>query len=204
MVDTAARQSTQNKTYMTLADFLSTSANQPVEIVNGEMVVIMSPTQRPHIRIAHRLYHAIYNFVQAHQLGSVWMETAYILSADERNDWVLGARVPDISFIAAQRMKKHDEQYGSEGPWRLAPDLAVEIVSPTDRYTDVTQKVIDYLQYGVRLVWVIDPKTRTIRVHSQDDPDGSVLGEADQLTGAEVFESWTMPVKDILDQSADE
>ncbi len=203
MVDTAARQSTQNKTYMTLADFLSTSANQPVEIVNGEMV-IMSPTQRPHIRIAHRLYHAIYNFVQAHQLGSVWMETAYILSADERNDWVLGARVPDISFIAAQRMKKHDEQYGSEGPWRLAPDLAVEIVSPTDRYTDVTQKVIDYLQYGVRLVWVIDPKTRTIRVHSQDDPDGSVLGEADQLTGAEVFESWTMPVKDILDQSADE
>jgi Uma2 family endonuclease len=75
MVDTAAASSAQEKTHITLADFLATSADQPVEIVNGEMVV-MSPTQRPHIRIAHRLYHAIYNFVQAHQLGSVWMETA--------------------------------------------------------------------------------------------------------------------------------
>lgn len=199
MVDAATTQSTPNKTYMTLADFLTASADQLVEIVNGEMVV-MSPTQRPHIRIAHRLYHAIYNFVQAHQLGAVWMETAYILSADERNDWVLGARVPDISFIAAQRIKKHDEQYGTDGPWRLAPDLAVEIVSPTDRYTDVIQKVMDYLQYGVRLVWVIDPKTCTIRVHSQDDPDGRVLGEAAQLTGADVLEGWTFKVKDVLDQ----
>lgn len=66
-------------------------------------------------------------------------------------------RVPDVSFVAAGRLAG---ERPPEGFPDLAPDLAVEVLSPDDRSRDVLDKVGEYLQAGVRLVWVIDPKRR--------------------------------------------
>ena len=80
---------------------------------------------------------------------------------------------------------------------RTAPDLAVEVVSPHDLAYDVDSKVEGYLQAGVRLVWVVNPAARTVRVHR---PDGSsaTLRPGDQLTGGEVLPGFHCLIRDLF------
>lgn len=183
----------------TVEDYMAAYGEFGAEVVNGE-IIPMHPPKRQHVQIAHTLLFSLYDFVEAHQLGEVWTEAPYLLDADDRTDWVRRARVPDVSFVTRARVEAHEKQYADdEGPWRLAPDLAVEIVSPKDSYTDVNYKVAEYLRYGVQLVWVIDPKARTIRVHTPDDPDGHTLGEDGTLTGDPVLPGWSLTVAAILE-----
>jgi Uma2 family endonuclease len=103
-------------------------------------------------------------------------------------------RAPDVSFVAADRLPS--------GPPRgyvpFAPDLAVEIVSPSDRVSDVTRKVIDYLDAGTRLVWVIDPVTRTAAVH-RSRSDVLMLRERDVLEGGDVLPGFRLPLAELFD-----
>ncbi len=169
------------------------------EIVNGELVT-MSPNQRGPVLVARRLFVSLYLFAQEHGLGEVLQDGAtYLLDAEDRTDWVDDAYLPDVSFVSRQRYDEHNAQYGeTDGPWRLAPDLAIEVVSPTDRYTIINRKVVAYLQHGVRLVWVIDPQARTIKVHTPDDPDGKTFHEADDLDASSVLPGWSMPVGEVI------
>ncbi len=188
----------EEATPLTLEAYLDAYARQPVEVVDGDMVV-MSPPELAHVIIARNLFVSLNDFVSEHQLGEVWPDaTPYLLDADDRADWVRGSRVPDVSFVARERMDAHLARYGTEGPLRLAPDLAVEIVSTHDRYSDLNRKVADYLRYGTRLVWVIDPQVRTVRVVTPDDPGGRILTPDDTLAGDPVLPGWSAPVLDVL------
>ena len=126
--------------------------------------------------------------------------------ADTRAGFVFGAdcgfriavdpdtvRAPDISFVVSDRLPS--------GPPRgyvpFAPDLAVEIVSPSDRLSDVTRKVIDYLDAGSRLVWVIDPGTRTAAVH-RSRSDVLMLREHDVLDGGDVLPGFRLPLAELF------
>ncbi|HEY8504313.1 MAG TPA: Uma2 family endonuclease, partial [Gemmataceae bacterium] len=77
-------------------------------------------------------------------------------------------RFPDVSFVRHGRLP---EERPPKGHMRLAPDLAVEVVSPNDLYYEIEQKIEDYLSVGVPLVWVVNPEVRTVHVYR---PDGSV------------------------------
>jgi Uma2 family endonuclease len=83
------------------------------------------------------------------------------------------------------------------GPWRGAPDLAVEILSPDDRMTRVNRKVRFYLENGVRLVWLIDPDNRIVTVMTTADKS-ITLSEEDELDGGDVLPGFRVPVRDIL------
>lgn len=103
------------------------------------------------------------------------------------------ARLPDFVVIAASRVQG---TRGSE-PFRGAPDLAAEILSPDDRMLQVMAKVRFYLDNGVRLVWVIDPEARTVMVMSS--PAASrILSEGDILDGGEVLPAFRTAVREIL------
>ena len=103
-------------------------------------------------------------------------------------------RSPDVAFVAAERLPPPEER---EGTLRLAPDLAVEVVSPWDRMPEVRAKVQEYLAARTRLVWVVEPRRRTITVHAAD---GTVreLGEGDVLDGGDVLPGFRLPVADIF------
>ena len=182
---------------LSVDEWVALYSARPVEIANGEIVGVSPPTME-HVLLAHDLYHLLDQHVRMHRLGRVWIEAPYLLEEDDRADWVRGSRVPDVSYVAQERLDAHLKQHGKSGPMRLRPDLAVEIVSPHDSYSALTQKVADYLRYGVRLVWIIDPQTRTIRVHTPDDPDGHTLREGDTLSGAPVLEGWSLLVAEVL------
>jgi len=177
--------------YMALPD-------KRAEIVNGE-VVVMSPQGFQSVELAQVQLFSWDAHIRGRKLGKAFVEIPYILDADDRTDWVKGARVPDVSFVLLDRLEAHIARYGKRGPIRLAPDIAAEIVSPTDDFSDVMLKVADYLRYGVRLVILIDPQTRQVHVFSPDNPNGQILREMDTLTGAPVLPDWSIPIAELLD-----
>ena len=79
----------------------------------------------------------------------------------------------------------------------LAPDLAVEVLSPTDRAREVREKVADWLRAGTRLVWVIDPATHSVTVYRSLD-DFQQLSEGDTLEGGEVLPGFGCGIKDLF------
>jgi Uma2 family endonuclease len=103
-------------------------------------------------------------------------------------------RKPDVSFVAEARLP---DGRTPRGDFDIAPDLAVEVVSPNDTYEEVTRKVGDYLQAAVKLIWVIDPATRTVLVRRID---GSVseLTASGTLSGEDVVPGFNCPVAELF------
>jgi len=158
------------------------------ELVKGELVEMVPPGAL-HGKIAYRIARLLGNFAEAEQRGEIYVESGYQLFHDP--DVV---RAPDVSFVSRERIPPQGEP---EGFWELAPDLAVEIVSPHDRAVDIEAKITDYLTAGTRLVWVIYPRTQTIFTYRLD---GTVhrLTAADTLDGGDVLPGFSCPVADIF------
>jgi Uma2 family endonuclease len=168
------------------------------EVINGE-IIIMSPHGRRHSWLVKNLQLPLMKFVYDRNLGDVLAEASFVLEGDPRERWVSGSRVPDLAFIQRERIETHNAEHPDmDDPWWLSPDLVIEVISPTDTYTDLSQKVADYLKAGVRLVWMIDPKQRSIRVHSPEQPTGRTLIERDSLTDSPVLEGWSLPVSEVF------
>ena len=94
------------------------------------------------------------------------------------------------------RRERTDALGRPPGYWPEAPDLAIEVISPTDRYTEVNEKVADYLAAGTRMVVVVNPRNRTVNVHTPGNT--LTLTISDTLDGGDVVPGWQMPVADIF------
>jgi Uma2 family endonuclease len=170
---------------LTADDFLRTTpTDDRVELVDG-VVVPMTPAKGAHGLIVARLLVAVGAHAQARTLGGVFSEaTGFTLDA--------GTVVcPDVAFVATGRLPAGGV---STQDWmRGAPDLAAEVLSPDDRASDVAEKVDRYLAAGARVVWVLDPKTRTVIVY---EAGGAVqrLREDGMLEGGAVLPGFAHPV----------
>ena len=102
-------------------------------------------------------------------------------------------RAPDVAFVRAERIPPGGVKGFFQGP----PDIAVEVVSPNDRASEVMAKAQDWLQAGCPLVWVVDPETRTISVY-RSRSEISVLNETDTLTGGDVLPGFSVAVAEIF------
>jgi Uma2 family endonuclease len=103
-------------------------------------------------------------------------------------------RKPDVSFIRYGRLPGGVLPQG----WaKIPPDLAVEVLSPNDTAYELDEKLEDYRKVGVSLVWVINPNSRTVRVHRKDG-SASDLHEADEISGEDVIPGFCCPVREIL------
>ena len=95
------------------------------------------------------------------------------------------------------RRERVEEVGNVEGYWPGAPDLAVEVVSPSDSYTDVQEKVFDWLEAGTRMVIVVIPRRRAVAVY-RSLSDIVMRTENDALEGGDAVPGWTMPVRDLF------
>lgn len=156
------------------------------ELVDGRIRV--SPAGTRHGRVCTRLTVRLGSFVERERLGEVFdSSTGFRLAGGN-------VRVPDVSFVAKGRFP--GEQL-PEGFGDLAPDLAVEVLSPDDRSRDVLDKVGEYLQAGVSLVWVIDPKRRTAASY-RSLTDVRTLGLDDTLDGEDVVPGFRCALAEVI------
>ena len=81
--------------------------------------------------------------------------------------------------------------------WPLAPDLAVEVISPSDRLLDLHVKIADYFAAGTRLVWIVEPSTRTVHVY-RSPRDLEMIGEDGELTRGDVFPGFRCAVRRVF------
>jgi len=128
-------------------------------------------------------------FVKQHQLGYTFAaETGFVLSEEPAT-----VRAPDFAYVSRDRAPERWSRHFA----RFVPDLVAEVVSPTDTYGEVAQKVQDWLGFGVRMVWVVDPATRTVAVH-RGGGTFRVYGEEDTLTGEDVLPGFECKVSEIF------
>ena len=159
------------------------------EIVRGELRK-MAPTGGEHAWISSDIDTSLNLYVATNRLGKVFTgEPGFVLERDPDS-----VRAPDVAFVRRERI----EAIGKTTRfWPEAPDLAVEVISPNDRYTEVDEKVADWLAAGTRMVVVVNPRNRTVKVH-RSPADAVTLTMADTLDGADVVPGWRMPVADIF------
>ena len=159
------------------------------ELVKGELIR-MAPAGGKHGEIGFELAGQIRDYLKQHRIGKGYSaDTGFILARDP--DVV---RSPDVAFILTDRLPPEEKR----GAFlELAPDLAVEIVSPSDSSSAVNDKVMQYLDLGVKLVWLIHPSTKSVNVYT---PDRTVriLGENDELDGGEVLPGFRLRIADIF------
>ena len=161
-----------------------------IELVEGELLEMSKPT-RIHGIVLANLAAEIVNFVKRRGLGEVNAgDTGFILERGEfEKDTVRGV---DIAFVSNSRV--------SDAPdfklYELGPDLAVEIISPSNTASDIHLKVTQLLNAGTRLVWLVYPESRTVEVHTSN---GAVtLSETDSLSGGDVLPGFSLPVSEIF------
>jgi Uma2 family endonuclease len=162
------------------------------ELVRGRLRV-MEPPGGAHGWLAVRLAARLLAFVEPRALGDVFTETGFVLARGP--DTVRG---PDVSFVRAGRLPVGDLPAGY---LELAPDLAVEIRSPTDRRGGIEEKLGDYFAAGTPLVWLVDPARRTVAVRTPDGDD-QIVREGDTLDGGEVLPGFTLTLADLFARRA--
>lgn len=158
------------------------------ELSKGDLVE-MTPPGGIHGSTAVELSSLLRDFVKQRNLGKVMVESGYLLATNP--DTVRG---PDISFLSASKIPAEGLP---DGYITGAPDLAVEIVSPSDTASIIQEKVQDYLTYGTQLVWVIYPQQKIVVAYY---PDGTAktLHKTDALTGETVLPDFSCRIADIF------
>lgn len=159
------------------------------ELIEGQ-VIKMSPAGSEHGRIADRISRRMGNFIEQNNLGQTYAaETGFKIASDPDT-----VRAPDAAFVSHGRLATVEDTHGY---LPLAPDLVVEVVSPSDAFSDVEQKAASWLVAGTRIVLVADPRTSTLRVYRGPDVI-EVLHLDDTFDAGDVVPGWTLPVRDAL------
>jgi len=160
-----------------------------LELVRGSLV--REPRPAPlHARVVSTLVWLLEGFARESGVGVVLVEAGFLLSRGP--DTVRG---PDISFVSAARIPV--EGYEDGGFWEMAPDLAVEVLSPGNRASEMQEQVLDSLAAGSRQVWVVDPRLRSVTVHTPEGEARLLMAQA-ALEGRDVLPGFRVEVAELF------
>lgn len=142
-----------------------------------------------HSGVGTRLIIKLGRYLEDNEIGAVYgPDATFKLGTKDR--------LPDVSFISSARIPPGGEPIGS---WGIAPDLAVEVISPNDVYDQVIGKVGEYFAAGVRQVWLITPEYKTVTVY-HSPAQSVILFENEELTSADLLPGFRCPISDLFKQ----
>jgi Uma2 family endonuclease len=172
---------------ISIEQFAATPRDGLWELIDGEPVA-MTPSSDRSGWIAGEMFARLRDHVRAGELGRVFPpKTGFVLFADRAT-----VRSPDAAFVRGDRLPGFTDHFVT-----LAPDLAVEVLSPSDRMVEAMSKITMYLRAGVRLVWLVDPSARTITMF-RPDAALKLLRVGDTLEGEDVLPGFNLPVGEIF------
>lgn len=154
------------------------------EIVEG-VYVPMTGGAGPHGSVTARVTFALTSYAYAQAAGEVFgSETTFRLARGPDT-----ARCPDVTFVTAERLPLGVQPGVFEG----APDLAVEVLSPSNTVAEMERKRAEYVRYGARQVWIVDPETRTVAVHVAGGLPRFLAGD-DALEGGDLLPGFSTSI----------
>ena len=156
------------------------------EIVDGDFVEMATPDVA-HGRMQAALCAAL-SPISAGKLGVIYLKCNFQLQSDL-------VRLPDIAFISFNRFPASGEPM--ENRCLIAPDIAVEIIAPTDYYADVFQKLDEYFKFGVRQVWLVEPERKILTVY-RSRKNLTILTEEDELVSDGVLPGFRLKLSEIF------
>lgn len=160
------------------------------EVVDGEIVELPDMSIFAYV-IALRLRDALSAYAETHRRGVAAHEWVFVLDAARPLK-----RKPDAAFVSFDRWPE-DREIPEQGDWQVVPDLAIEVISPSDLNRDVSQKVREYFRYGVRQVWIIQPEARQVLVYLSPKSI-EVFDRDDVLDGGDILPGFRMPVAELF------
>ena len=158
------------------------------ELVRGE-IVCEPPPSFGHGASSVKIAHLLLRFVEERRLGVVVGEAGFVV--ERGPDTVRGT---DAAFVSTERAAA----YSGEGFFEGAPDLAVEVLSPSNTRAKMAEKTREYLAAGARLVWNVDPRRRTVSIHAPD-AEPRVLDIGDHLDGGDVLPGFSVVVRSLFE-----
>lgn len=176
-------------------DLLVLGEDVNAEVIDGELVIM--PAAKPD----HGLYGSRVNtfftvYLSIHPVGRAFSDqTAYITKLGPRGS-IKDSLVPDVSYVSFERLPADTPL---DVMLRIAPDIAIEIISDSEKPDDIFSKTQRYLAFGVRQVWLLFHVDHKIRVCTPDQPLGTVYGMDDILTAGDVLPGFAVPVRAIYD-----
>ncbi len=159
------------------------------ELIRGVLSETM-PAGEMHGKVVMRLGRLLGNFIEPRQIGTLTGSDAGVLLETDPDT----VREPDIAYFSVERLPLDAANPGFS---QVAPDLVVEVSSPSDSHREINDKAMMWLRHGVRLVWVMHPATRTVEVHHRE-ARGPTLVDGDTLDGGDVLPGFTCAVRDIF------
>jgi Uma2 family endonuclease len=167
----------------TVEEYLALSTNKQYELVEGELVEMGQPGYR-HGVISSKLFRKLADFVDNQNLGIVLITTGFRLA--ERT-----VRAPDIMFIQKERVTPI-----TDGPVDVIPDIAIEVISPSDDWSKIIEKVREYQRVNVKLIWLIDPNLKAVHIfHPQDNLP--TLNDQ-EINGENILPNFRLSINDLF------
>jgi Uma2 family endonuclease len=142
-----------------------------------------------HGEVTGRIYFALDSFVRERGLGRVTNQTGFLLATLPRT-----VRGPDVAFVRRDRVP-------TEPPksfWPFAPDLAIEVASPSNSLSDLQEKVIEYFEAGTEQVWIIEPRTRTVTIY-RSLSDITLLRETETIDGGDLLPGFSVRIAGLFE-----
>ncbi|NJN85558.1 MAG: Uma2 family endonuclease [Leptolyngbyaceae cyanobacterium SL_7_1] len=172
---------------LTVQDLQQLQSEHPdwrMELVNGE-IIVMSPSGYESEEVASRVVIKMGSWVDERRLGRITGSSAgFVLPNSD-------TRAPDVSFVLAERLRRSPRSFAE-----LAPDLMVEVKSPTDSARKLEGKILDFLALGTKVGILINPDNRTVRVYRTGEATVT-LQDGEMLTIPELLPGWEVAVSDL-------
>ena len=171
-------------TTMTAEEFLENDV-PGYEYAQGELIP-MSPATRRHGKISAKVIWHLSSHVYENGLGELYTAET-IFQVGER------MMKPDVAFVSTDLLEGDEDK-----TFPIPPDLAIEVISPTDVHYRIVRKAFDYLEAGTRLVWVLDPVAKAVTVY-RSESDIEILTHGAPLIGEDVVPGFTCPVGQLFE-----
>ncbi|MDE2856867.1 MAG: Uma2 family endonuclease [Chloroflexota bacterium] len=170
---------------------LEVANENPLEkyyLIDGELYIKMAPSEL-HGETANLIAHYLTGFVLERGLGRVGVEVGYHPPGDRRT-----LLLPDVSFTSKARTAKRARR----GYVPMMPDMAVEVVSPSQSLAQARRKAETYLRHGTALVWLIDPEAKSAEVWQRGTAQREVIDLDGELSGADILPGFSLPLKRLF------
>jgi Uma2 family endonuclease len=174
---------------VTVEDLANLPSDLRYELIDG-VVIEVPPANARHGHIAVKIAGRLDGHATANHLGLVFVEVGFILRRNPDR-----MRAPDVAFVRADRIPPGGVP---ETFWEVAPDLVVEVISPNDTPTEIRTKVREWIEAGVRLVWVVYPGNRTVEV-LRSLQLRQILTADDTIDGSDVLPGFSCQVAEFFE-----